>query len=113
MWKFYSHYSKHYPVSQLRIILLTGDSDFADPLGQLRNLGVDIGVLTPPLPTSAPIFEDLSLAIRVLPLYRLTREKVKMLDPRLTDNGSEEFGTVGGSVCRHGTCSYAINSNGR
>src|ERR1700731_419825 len=44
MWKFYA--DKSQSKSRIRIVLITGDRDFADTIGQLRNVGVEIGILT-------------------------------------------------------------------
>jgi hypothetical protein len=66
MWKFYA--DKSQSKSRIRIVLITGDRDFADAIGQLRNVGVEIGILTGNSTTTAPVYDDYTIGMRVLPL---------------------------------------------
>jgi len=66
MWKFYA--DKSQSKSRIRIVLITGDRDFADTIGQLRNVGVEIGILTGSRVATAPVYDDYTIGMRVLPL---------------------------------------------
>jgi hypothetical protein len=80
MWKFYASYQKSSPNTRIRIILITGDRDFADAIGQLRNLGVEVGILTGPRYTTAQVFDDYTLGMRVLPLPGVVEARARHVD---------------------------------
>jgi hypothetical protein len=77
MWKFYVSAQKSSPKTLVRIILITGDRDFADAIGQLRNFGVEIGILTGPVKSTAPVFDDYTLGMRVLPLLGIVEARAR------------------------------------
>ena len=80
MWKFYATFQKSCPNQRIRIILITGDRDFADAIGQSRNLGVEVGILTGPRFTTAPVFDDYTLGMRVLPLFGVVQARARHTD---------------------------------
>jgi NYN domain len=80
MWKFYASQQRSSTKSQLRMVLITGDRDFSDAIGQLRNLGVEVRILTGPLSSTAPIYDDYTLGMRVLPLLGLVEARAKNVD---------------------------------
>jgi NYN domain len=80
MWKFYASQRRYSQNSRIRIILITGDRDFADAIGQLRNMGVEIGVLTGHVSTTAPVYDDYTLGIRVLPLLGIVEARARDTD---------------------------------
>lgn len=80
MWKFYAQAQKTSPTTRIRIILLTGDRDFADAIGQLRNFGVEVGILTGNLITTAPVYDDYTLGMRVLPLLGVIEARARDID---------------------------------
>jgi hypothetical protein len=82
MWKFYASQRRYSQTSRIRIILITGDRDFADAIGQLRNMGVEIGILTGHVTTTAPVYDDYTLGIRVLPLLGVVEARAR--DANLT-----------------------------
>jgi NYN domain len=77
MWKFYAQYKFSHPECIIRVILITGDRDFADAIGQFRNLGVEIGIITGHVNETAPIFDDITLANRVLPLLGIVQARAR------------------------------------
>lgn len=80
MWKFYASYQRSSPDARVRIILITGDRDFADAIGQLRNLGVEIGILTGSVLNTAPVYDDYTLGMRVLPLLGVIEARARDID---------------------------------
>ena len=80
MWKFYAQYQKTSPNMRTRIILLTGDRDFADAIGQLRNFGVEVGILTGKVTETAPVYDDYTLGMRVLPLMGVIEARARDID---------------------------------
>ena len=74
MWKFYASQHKK---SRVRIVLITGDRDFADVVGQLRNVGVDVRILTGGVAETSPVYEDYTLGLKVLPLLELAKRRAK------------------------------------
>lgn len=80
MWKFYAQAQKTSPNTRIRIILLTGDRDFADAIGQLRNFGVEVGILTGSVTTTAPVYDDYTLGMRVLPLLGVIEARARDID---------------------------------
>ena len=80
MWKFYASFQKSAPETRVRIILITGDRDFADAIGQLRNLGVEVGILTGPVLATAPVYDDYTLGMRVLPLLGVIQARARDID---------------------------------
>ena len=80
MWKFYASFQRFSPNSRIRIILISGDRDFADAIGQLRNLGVEVGILTGSLTATAPVYDDYTLGIRVLPLLGVVEARARDKD---------------------------------
>ena len=80
MWKFYASQQKTLANLPIRIILITGDRDFADAIGQLRNLGVDMRILTGSVITTAPIYDDYTLGMRVLPLLGIIEARARDID---------------------------------
>ena len=80
MWKFYARYQKTSPNMRTRIILLTGDRDFADAIGQLRNFGVEVGILTGKVTETAPVYDDYTLGMRVLPLMGVIEARARDID---------------------------------
>lgn len=83
MWKFYVSAQKSSPTSLVRIILITGDRDFADAIGQLRNFGVEIGILTGHVQSTAPVFDDYTLGMRVLPLLGIVEARARDHDLKI------------------------------
>jgi len=80
MWKFYASFSRSAPDTRIRIILITGDRDFADVIGQLRNLGVEIGILTGSVRETAPVYDDYTIGMRVLPLLGVIQARARDID---------------------------------
>jgi hypothetical protein len=80
MWKFYASLQKSSPNTRVRIILITGDRDFADAIGQLRNFGVEVGILTGHVNETAPVYDDYTLGMRVLPLLGIVRARARDID---------------------------------
>jgi hypothetical protein len=80
MWKFYATYQHIAPKNRIRIILITGDRDFADAIGQLRNLGVDIAIITGTATETAPVYNDFTLGLRVLPLLGIIEARARNRD---------------------------------
>jgi hypothetical protein len=80
MWKFYASLQRTSPDARIRIILITGDRDFADVIGQLRNLGVEIGILTGSVLNTAPVYDDYTLGMRVLPLLGVIEARARDVD---------------------------------
>jgi len=80
MWKFYASFQRHSPHAKLRVILISGDRDFADVIGQLRNLGVEVGVLTGPQNSVSGLFDDYTVGMRVLPLLGVIEARTKGRD---------------------------------
>jgi NYN domain len=77
MWKFYASFQKFPTNTRIRIILITGDRDFADAVGQLRNFGVEIGILTGAVYETAPVYYDYTLGMRVLPLLGVIEARAR------------------------------------
>src|SRR5271170_5411251 len=75
MWKFYA--DKSNSKSRIRIVLITGDRDFADAIGQLRNFGVEMRMLTGNSITTAPVYDDYTIGMRVLPLLGVIEAKAE------------------------------------
>ena len=104
MWKFYASLQKSSPSSRIRIVLITGDKDFAEAIGQLRNLGVEVGILTGSTVNSAPVYDDYTLGMRVLPFLGVieARARDKNLDayqsPKRKALEKFEENTPGGSI---------------
>jgi len=104
MWKFYASLQKSSPSGRIRIILITGDKDFAEAIGQLRNLGVEVGILTGSTVNSAPVYDDYTLGMRVLPFLGVieARARDKNLDayqsPKRKALEKFEENTPGGSI---------------
>jgi NYN domain len=80
MWKFYASCRQPDPNARIRIILISGDRDFTDALGQLRNFGVEVGILTGKPTSVAPVYYDYSLGMRVLPLLGVIEARVRGID---------------------------------
>jgi hypothetical protein len=80
MWKFYASVQRVSPKTRIRIILITGDRDFADVIGQLRNFGVEIGILTGSIIATAPVYDDYTLGMRVLPLLGIIEARARDID---------------------------------
>jgi hypothetical protein len=80
MWKFYASFQRHSPHTKLRVILISGDRDFADVIGQLRNLGVEVGVLTGPQHSVSGLFDDYTVGMKVLPLLGVIEARTKGRD---------------------------------
>jgi hypothetical protein len=80
MWKFYASYQHYSRQQRIRIILITGDRDFADAIGQLRNLGVEVGILTGSRTTTAPVFDDYTIGMRVLPLLGVVKARARYIE---------------------------------
>jgi NYN domain len=77
MWKFYASFQKISASSKMRVVLITGDRDFADTIGQLRNLGVEVGILTGHVRQTAPVYDDYTLGMRVLPLLGIIKARAR------------------------------------
>lgn len=77
MWKFYASYQHYSRRQRIRIILITGDRDFADAIGQLRNLGVEVGILTGKRNATAAVFDDYTIGMRVLPLLGVVKARAR------------------------------------
>jgi hypothetical protein len=80
MWKFYASYQRYSPRAKLRIIVISGDRDFADVIGQMRNLGVEVGILTGTETATSSVFDDYSVGMRVLPLLGVIEARTKGRD---------------------------------
>lgn len=77
MWKFYASFQKFPTKTRIRIILITGDRDFADAIGQLRNFGVEIRILTGAVHETAPVYDDYTLGMQVLPLLGVIQARAR------------------------------------
>ena len=77
IWKFYASFQRYSPQTKLRIIVISGDRDFADVIGQMRNLGVEVGILTGAERATSGIFDDYTVGMRVLPLLGVIEARTK------------------------------------
>ena len=77
IWKFYASFQRYSPQTKLRIIVISGDRDFADVIGQMRNLGVEVGILTGAETATSGIFDDYTVGMRVLPLLGVIEARTK------------------------------------
>lgn len=80
IWKFYSDYQQYSPRSKIRIILISGDRDFADVIGEMRNRGVEVGILTGSPSATSGVFDDYTVGLRVLALDGVIEARTKGRD---------------------------------